>query len=82
MSGRLDVTRRVDELADRHSGREFAEAIRAYSATLGPEARRELEQILLERAADFDQAIMDRVDARGWLRRQWDKAATPPSRDR
>ena len=30
--------------------------------------------MLLERAANFDQAIMDRVDARGWFRRQWDKA--------
>ena len=29
---------------------------------------------MLERAADFDQAIMERVDARGWFRRQWDKA--------
>jgi hypothetical protein len=75
------VEQRVDELARQHSGREFAEAIRAYAATLDEHAREELKQILLERAADFDQAIMERVDARGWLRRQWDKAAPPP-RDR
>lgn len=69
------VEQRVDELAQQHSGRDFAEAIRAYAATLDEHARDELKLILLERAADFDQAIMDRVDARGWFRRQWDKAA-------
>ena len=77
---RRDVARRVDDLARSHSGRDFAEAIRAYATTLGPEARQELEQILLERAADFDRAIMERVDARGWFRRQWDKAAPPRDR--
>ncbi len=65
---------RVDELARQHSGRDFAEAIRTYAATLDEQAQEELKQILLERAANFDQAIMDRVDARGWFRRQWDKA--------
>lgn len=65
---------RVDELAQQHSGRDFAEAIRAYSATLDEHAREELKQVLLERAANFDQAVMDRVDARGWFRRQWDRA--------
>ena len=74
MTARPEVARRVDELARQHSGRDFAEAIRAYSATLGEPAQEELKQILLERAADFDQAIMDRVDARGWFRRQWDRA--------
>ena len=76
------VEQRVDELARQHSGRDFAEAIRAYAATLDEYAREELEQVLLERAADFDQAIMDRVDARGWFRRQWDKAAPPSQRER
>ena len=37
---------------------------------------------MLERAADFDQAIMERVDARGWFRRQWDKALPPSQHDR
>jgi CHASE3 domain sensor protein len=75
MTGRAELERRVDELARQHSGRDFADAIRAYSATLDDEAQEELKQVLLERAADFDQAIMDRVDARGWFRRQWDRAA-------
>jgi hypothetical protein len=82
VSSRDAIVRRVDELAREHSGRAFADAVRAYSATLDPEAQEELKQILLERAADFDQAIMDRVDARGWLRRQWDRAANPPPRER
>ncbi len=30
---------------------------------------------MLERAANFDQAVMERVDTGGWFRRQWDKAA-------
>jgi hypothetical protein len=82
MTSRDEIVRRVDELAREHSGRAFAKAIQAYSATLDAEAQEELKQILLERAADFDQAIMDRVDARGWFRRQWDRATSPPPRDR
>jgi hypothetical protein len=74
MISRAEIARRVDELAEQHSGRAFADAVRAYAATLDDEARDALKQVLLERAADFDQAIMDRVDARGWLRRQWDRA--------
>ena len=80
MTSRDEIVGRVDELARRHSGRAFAEAVQAYSGTLDPEAQEELKQILLERAADFDQAIMDRVDARGWFRRQWDRATAPPDR--
>ena len=71
---REEIALRVDELAREHSGRAFAEAIRAYSATLDEASREELKQIVLERAANFDQAVMERVDAAGWLRRQWDEA--------
>jgi hypothetical protein len=70
-----DVERRVDELAALYSGREFADAIKSYAGTLDAPQREELEQILLERAANLDQAVMERVDARGWFRRQWDKAS-------
>lgn len=84
MTGRAEVAHRVDELALQHSGRDFAAAIQAYSATLDEHAQEDLKQILVERAASFDQAIMDRVDARGWFRRQWDRATTssPPANDR
>ena len=83
MTGRAEIARRVDELARQHSGRDFADAIRGYSATLDEHAQGELKQVLLERAADFDQAIMDRVDARGWFRRQWDRAtiSSPPGNE-
>ena len=75
MTSRDEIARRVDELARQYSGRDFADAVRAYSGRLDSEAQDALKQVLLERAADFDQAIMDRVDARGWFRRQWDRAA-------
>jgi hypothetical protein len=74
MTSRRELELHVDELAEEHSGRAFADAVRAYSETLSGAEREQLKQVLLERAANFDQAIMDRVDARGWLRRQWDRA--------
>lgn len=82
MTGPAEIARRVDALAEEHSGRDFADAIRRYSETLDEEGQADLKQILLERAADFDQAIMERVDARGWFRRQWDKALPPSKHDR
>ena len=71
---RAVIARRVDELAEEHSGAAFAEAIQAYSATLDEASQEELKEIVLERAANFDQAVMERVDTGGWFRRQWDKA--------
>lgn len=74
------IERRVDELAAEHTGRAFAKAIQEYFDELDPESQEELRRVLIERAANFDQAVMDRVDARGWLRRQWDEAARPRRR--
>jgi hypothetical protein len=71
---RADLERRVDELAAQHSGSAFAEAIKTLSAELNGDEAELLKEILLERGANFDKAVMDRVDARGWLQRQWDKA--------
>jgi hypothetical protein len=73
-----EVERRVDELAALYSGRAFADAVKAYAHTLAPPEREELERVLVDRAANFDQAMMERVDARGWFRRQWDKASGGP----
>jgi hypothetical protein len=73
MIGRAEVERRVDELAERHSGRAFAEAVKELAAELDSGDAELLKEILLERGANFDQAVMDRVDARGWFQRQWDK---------
>ena len=74
MSSRAELERRVDVLAERHSGKAFADAIKGLAADLRGDEVELLRQILLERGANFDQAVMERVDARGWLRRQWDKA--------
>jgi hypothetical protein len=75
MTSRRELEERVDELAATHSGRAFADAVRALHDGLGPSEREVLEEIVLERAANLDEAVMERVDARGWFRRQWDKAA-------
>ena len=71
---RGDLERRVDELAEQHTGQAFADAIKALAADLNGDEQELLKEILLERGANFDKAVMDRVDARGWFQRQWDKA--------
>jgi hypothetical protein len=71
---RAELEQRVDELSRQLSGRAFAKAVQAYFDELDPDSQEELRAILIERAANLDQAVMDRVDARGWVRRQWDKA--------
>jgi len=81
MSSRQELERRVDELAAAHKGRAFADAIKSLAADLDAADEELLKDILVRRAASLDQAVMDRVDARGWIRRQWDRAAPPP-RDR
>ena len=75
MMDRADLERRVDELAELHSGRAFADAIKALAADLNRHEEELLKQILLERGANFDKAVMERIDARSWYQRQWDKAA-------
>lgn len=66
---------RVDELAELYSGQAFANAIKALAGDLNSDEEELLKQILLERGANFDKAVMDRIDARSWYQRQWDKAA-------
>lgn len=75
MLSRVDLEWRVDVLAEQHSGRAFADAIKVLADELNGDEKELLQQILLERGATFDQAVMDRVDARGWFQRQWDKAS-------
>jgi len=77
MTTRAELEQRVDQLSQTLSGRAFAQAVQAYFEELDPASQEELRLILLERAANLDQAVMDRVDARGWFRRQWDKATVP-----
>jgi hypothetical protein len=73
---RAELERRVDELAANSSGDAFAEAIQGLASGLEPDELEQLREILVVRAANLDQAVMERVDARGWLRRQWDKASS------
>ena len=75
MLGRAELERHVDSLAEQHSGRAFADAIKVLADGLNGEEKELLQQILLERGGSLNQALMDRVDARGWFRRQWDKAS-------
>ena len=71
---RVDLEQRVDELAGQHTGLAFADAIKALAAGLNGDEEELLKEILLERGGNVDKALMDRVDARGWFQRQWDKA--------
>ena len=63
MTRRAEIAGRVDELARQHSGREFADAIRAYSATLDDEAQEELKQVLLS-----GRPTSTRRSSNGWTR--------------
>jgi hypothetical protein len=75
---RAQLERRVDELAGEHSGPAFTNAIQGLAAELRGDDLELLKEILVERAVNFDQAVMERVDARGWLQRQWDRATASP----
>jgi hypothetical protein len=66
---RLEIERRVDELADAYSGQAFADAISRYADGLDPLSREELQHVLLERARAEDDAIERRFEERGWFRR-------------
>jgi hypothetical protein len=66
---RAELERRVDELAAEYSGQDFADAVAAYAQGLDEEARAELESILLQRARALEDAVGDRFEAKGWLRR-------------
>lgn len=74
MRTRAEISARVDEL--RESEPDFIAAIQAFSQDLRPEERELLGEVLLERA-DTEYALRERVVARGWFRRQWDKLDKP-----
>jgi hypothetical protein len=67
---REELAARVDELRERES--DFVAAVRAFSEQLSPPERELLGEVLLERA-DTEHALRERIDTRGWFRRQWDK---------
>ncbi len=69
MPSRRELEQRVDQLAAEHSGQEFADAVAAYAQGLDDEERAELEAILLQRARALEDAVSERFEAKGWLRR-------------
>ncbi len=67
---REEIAAHVDELREREP--DFIAAMRTFSESLSPEERELLGEVLMKRA-DTEQALRERIDTRGWLRRQWDK---------
>lgn len=45
-----------------------------FAAGLSDEERELLQAVLIERSGVFREAMDERFHARGWLRRQWDRA--------
>ncbi len=75
MIERAELAARVDELAERRET--FVADVRRLADGLDTGGRELLGEILLERAREdgaFAEAFEARVRARGWFRRQWDKA--------
>ena len=58
---------RVDELG-------LGDELLRFAATLDDDERERLQEVLLERSCAEDYALRERLDAKGWLRRQWDQA--------
>jgi FixJ family two-component response regulator len=67
---REQLAARVDELRQREP--DFVAAVRAFAEQLSPQERQLLGDVLMERA-DSEHALRERIDTRGWFRRQWDK---------
>jgi hypothetical protein len=83
MPSRRQIAEHVDFLRALHGGREFAEAVRGYAEDLDAGEREVLAEVLMERAQEegaFGRAVALRVEARGWLRRQWDRLDRPTGR--
>jgi hypothetical protein len=76
VTSRRELEQRVDELAAEYEGAAFADAVRSYSDGLDDErAREELKVILLQRARALEDAVGDRFEAHGWLRRTFGRMA-------
>ena len=50
------------------------EELERFAADLDDGERKLLQEALLERSDAGGYALRERIDAKGWLRRQWDKA--------
>jgi hypothetical protein len=76
-ASREELERRVDELAAEHEGAAFAEAVRRWSETLDADDREELKAVLLLKARAFEEAVDERFEAKGWIRRQLGRLGDP-----
>jgi hypothetical protein len=74
---RSELERRVDELAARYEGQAFAEAVRRLSDELDEDDREVLKAILLTKARAFEDAMDERFEAKGWIRRQLGRLGDP-----
>jgi len=79
---RAELEQRVDELADEHTGEAFADAVRAYSERLDEPGRELLKAILLKRARTLEDAVGERFEAKGWLRRTFGRMGDATHRPR
>ena len=61
------LAKRVDELGT-------GDELEGFAAGLHDRERELLQEVLLERSGVEDYALRERIDAKGWLRRQWDQA--------
>jgi len=82
MPSRRELEQRVDALAAEYEGAAFADAVRSYSDGLDDDARDELKVILLRRARALEDAVGDRFEAQGWLRRTFGRMADTEQRER
>ena len=82
MPSRRELEQRVDELAADYEGAAFADAVRSYSDGLDEEERDELKAILLRRARALEDAIGDRFEAQGWLRRTFGQMGDAGKKER
>ena len=67
-----EIGARIDALAAEYEGDEFVAAVARLAEEVGPDAKRALQEALLERAAaeeEFQEAIRQRAAAKGWTRR-------------
>ena len=82
MPSRRELEQRVDELATQYEGVAFADAVRSYSNGLDEEERELLKAILLQRARALEDAVDDRFEAKGWLRRTFGRMADTERKER
>lgn len=69
MRSREEIERRIDELAAEHSGQAFADAVAEYAEGFDEPEREVLEAVLLQRARALEDAVSERFEAKGWMRR-------------